>query len=138
MWMARRLPCRKPRRGTMGSQQGRDKVRYAVVGLGNIAQVAVLPAFQSASDNSELVALISSDPDKLNELGRRYDVAHCGNYSEFESIIVRAGVDAIYLTVPNTLHRTFTERAAACGVHVLCEKPLATTTRDALAMIRAC
>lgn len=42
------------------------KIRYAVVGLGYIAQVAVLPAFQHAKKNSELVALISEDPKNWN------------------------------------------------------------------------
>jgi hypothetical protein len=44
---------------------GPRKIRYAVVGLGNIAQAAVLPAFAHATENSELVALVSSDEEKL-------------------------------------------------------------------------
>lgn len=51
------------------------RIRYAVVGVGNIAQVAILPAFEHASENSELAALISSDRAKLREVGRRYGVA---------------------------------------------------------------
>jgi predicted dehydrogenase len=50
------------------------KVRYAVVGQGYISQAAVLPAFAHASANSELVALVSDDRDKLETLGRRYRV----------------------------------------------------------------
>ncbi len=46
------------------------KIRYAVVGIGSIAQEAVLPAFQHAA-NSELVALVSGDEEKRNELARR-------------------------------------------------------------------
>jgi predicted dehydrogenase len=49
--------------------------RYAVIGLGHITQVAVLPAFAHAR-NSELTALVSGDPEKLESLGRRYEVAH--------------------------------------------------------------
>ena len=48
------------------------KVRYAVIGQGAIAQMAVLPAFRHATSNSELVALVSGDPRKLSVLGRRY------------------------------------------------------------------
>src|SRR5690606_32352963 len=43
-----------------------------------------------------------------------------------------------YIALPNTMHRVVTERAARVGVHVLCEKPMATTLEDAEAMIRAC
>ena len=47
-------------------------VRYGVVGLGHIAQAAVLPAFKNAKINSELVALISEDDKKLKVLGKKY------------------------------------------------------------------
>ena len=42
----------------------------------------------------------------------------------------------MYVATPNALHRPFTERAASCGVHVLCEKPMAVTVEDCQAMIR--
>src|SRR4051812_27664655 len=51
-------------------------VRYAVVGLGHIAQVAVLPAFAHARRNSRLVALFSNDPVKREELAKRYQIAN--------------------------------------------------------------
>src|ERR1700733_13937671 len=47
------------------------KVRYAVVGLGHIAQIAILPAFRKAA-NSELFALVSGNSDKLEKLGKKY------------------------------------------------------------------
>src|SRR5438105_15262245 len=93
------------------------KIRYGVVGLGNIAQVAVLPAFEHAKENSELVALVSSDPEKLRMLGEKYGVHVTGAYEALEQVIAEAAVDAVYVAVPNTLHRTITERAAAAGAH---------------------
>ena len=113
------------------------KVRYAVVGAGNIAQVAVLPAFGHAGANSELVALISSDEKKRDELGRRYSVEHLGPYQEFERVVREARAEAVYVSVPNHLHREWTERAARCGLHVLCEKPMAATVAECQAMTRA-
>jgi predicted dehydrogenase len=56
-----------------------QRIRYAVVGLGNIAQVAVLPSFAHAEDNSELVALVSSDEEKLSALAKTYGVEHTGS-----------------------------------------------------------
>src|SRR5215204_144249 len=113
------------------------KVRYAVVGLGHIAQVAVLPAFKHASRNSELAALVSDDETKLETLGRRHRVPKSARfgYARFDECL-RSGIDAIYITLPNHLHREYTERAARAGVHVLCEKPMAVTEDDCLAMIR--
>lgn len=113
------------------------RVRYAVVGLGHIAQVAVLPAFAHSSENSELVALVSDDAEKLEKLGRRYKVKARYSYGQFEDCLGSGEVDAVYIALPNHLHREYTERAARAGVHVLCEKPMAVTEEDCLAMIRA-
>jgi predicted dehydrogenase len=111
------------------------RVRYAVVGLGHIAQVAVLPAFAHA-ENSELTALVSDDSEKLEKLGRRYKVKSRFTYDEFDRCLESGEVDAVYIALPNHLHRDYTERAARAGVHVLCEKPMAVTEEDCLAMIR--
>jgi glucose-fructose oxidoreductase len=113
-------------------------VRYAVVGQGYIAQVAVLPAFRHARENSELAALVSDDPRKLRALGRRYGVPRLADYDGYDALLASGDVDAVYVALPNSMHREFTERAAAAGVHVLCEKPMAVTAADCLAMIRAC
>ncbi|HEU4827814.1 MAG TPA: Gfo/Idh/MocA family oxidoreductase [Gemmatimonadales bacterium] len=117
---------------------GRRRVRYAVVGMGHIAQVAVLPAFAHARENSELVALFSDDGEKLRKLGRRYELEHLFGYDEFEEGLRAAAVDAVYIALPNHLHREYTERAANAGVHVLCEKPMAVTEEDCESMIDAC
>ena len=112
-----------------------EKVRYAVVGLGHIAQVAVLPAFAHA-ENSELTALVSDDPEKLEKLGRKYKVAGRYSYEQFEECLGSGAVDAVYIALPNHLHREYTERAARGKAHILCEKPLAVTEEDCLSMIR--
>jgi glucose-fructose oxidoreductase len=115
----------------------RPRVRYAVVGLGHIAQGAVLPAFAHARRNSELSALVSDDPVKLRRLGRKYGVEGLYRYEQYTDCLRSGVVDAVYIALPNTLHRPYTEAAARSGVHVLCEKPLAVTAEDCEAMIRA-
>jgi predicted dehydrogenase len=112
-----------------------DRVRYAVVGLGHIAQAAVLPAFAHA-ENSELSALVSDGPEKLEKLGRKYKVKARFSYEQFEECLGKGLVDAVYIALPNHLHREYAERAARSGVHVLCEKPMAVTEEDCLSMIR--
>lgn len=111
-------------------------IRYAVIGLGHIAQVAVLPAFTHAT-HSELVALVSGDPEKLEQLGKKYDVANTYLYDDLDHCLHSPDVDAVYVALPNDLHYECCLRAAAAGKHILCEKPLAVTVHDAEAMLAA-
>jgi predicted dehydrogenase len=111
-------------------------IRYAVVGMGHLSQVAILPAF-SHTRWSELGVLVSGDEAKGRLLSRRYGVPTYG-YDDFEKALANERVDACFIVLPNTMHREFTERAAKSSVHVLCEKPMATNEKDCEAMIRAC
>jgi glucose-fructose oxidoreductase len=111
------------------------KIRYAVVGLGHIAQVAVLPAFAHATRNAQLAAVVSGDRTKLREMARRYGV-ETFTYDEYEDCL--RNVDAVYIALPNSMHAEYTIRAARAGVHVLCEKPMAVTVDECRRMIAAC
>src|SRR5678815_1791697 len=108
-------------------------IRYAVVGLGHIAQVAVLPAFAHARRNSKLVAAVSDDRTKRRELRKRYRLEYTFSYDQFEDCLNE--VDAVYLALPNSMHAEYTVRAAKAGVHVLCEKPMAVTADQCESMI---
>ena len=116
----------------------KQKIRYAVIGAGNIAQVAVLPAFKHARSNSELVALISGDSEKRAELRKKYDLELAADYDDLEMVLERGSIDAVYIATPNALHEQSAVRAAAAGVHVLCEKPLANSVADAETVASAC
>jgi len=115
----------------------KQKVRYAVVGLGWFAQEAILPAFARAK-NSELVALVSGDGAKRDELGARYGTRHAVDYEGYDELLGSGEIDAVYIALPNTLHKDYTVRAARAGVHVLCEKPLAMNEAECREMIDAC
>jgi len=114
----------------------KNKIRYAVVGLGWFAQEAALPAFANTK-NSELVALVSDDPKKLEELSKKYDIQHTYSYDEYEDCLTSGEVDAVYIALPNHLHCEYTVRAANQAIHVLCEKPMAVTDKECEAMIKA-
>jgi glucose-fructose oxidoreductase len=113
------------------------KVRFAVVGLGHIAQAAVLPAF-AQTKNAELTALVSGDDSKTTALKDRYGIHRTYPYDGFEECLRSGEVDAVYIAMPNDLHREYTVRAAHAGVHVLCEKPMAVTQDECSEMINAC
>src|SRR3954463_4681827 len=102
-------------------------IRYAVVGCGHIAQVAVLPAFGNARRNSKLAAIVSGDPVKRDELKKKYDIPRALDYGAYDALLKSGDIDAVYIALPNSLHAEYAERAARAGIHVLCEKPMALT-----------
>jgi len=101
-------------------------VRVGVVGAGAIAQVAHLPAL-ARSRMAQLVALCDNDGPKASALGERFGVHDV--YTDIEDLLEGAELDAVVLTTPNHLHEPHALSAIAAGVHVLCERPLALTSR---------
>ncbi|MEH2286295.1 Gfo/Idh/MocA family oxidoreductase [Nostoc sp.] len=120
----------------MTATNGKNKIRYAVVGLGWFAQEAALPSFVH-TENSELVALVSDDPTKSEELSKKYGINHTYSYDEYEDCLASGEVDAVYIALPNHLHCDYTVRAANQAIHVLCEKPMAVTEEECETMIKA-
>jgi glucose-fructose oxidoreductase len=135
----RRAPTRRgaTRTRVRGSDRNRP-VRFAVIGLGHIAQAVVLPAFRHARGFAELTAFVSGSPAKLKQLGQRYRVEHLYSYKDAPRLFASGEIDAVYIALPNSLHAAWTIRAAEAGLHVLCEKPLAVSVHDCERMIDAC
>jgi predicted dehydrogenase len=110
----------------LGMESG-TKVRYAIVGVGDISQEDMMPGF-SHTGNSEITALITSDPVKARELGKKYGVDATFRYEEFDEALASGTFDAIYLATPNWRHAEFIVPALEAGIHVLTEKPLEIST----------
>lgn len=124
---------------TTGSKRHRNaglrRIRYAVVGLGHVAQRAILPAFQRARRNSALVALVSGDRDKRERIRKQYGVPLAASYYGYDDLLRSGVIDAAYIALPNDLHHEFVVRTASAGIHVLCEKPLGLTVNECEEMI---
>jgi predicted dehydrogenase len=120
-------------------QQVQQQVGYAVLGLGELTLAELLPAY-AVGQRSRLAAVVSDNHDKAVKAALAYGLSEADAYSydDFERLQERPDVQAVYIVLPNSLHREYTERAARIGKHVLCEKPLATTPEDAGAMVAAC
>jgi predicted dehydrogenase len=113
------------------------RIGYAVVGLGSIAETSVLPAFRN-SKKSKLVALVSHDKSRAQQLGAKFGVKHCYAYENYDQCLSQPNVDAVFIASVNGAHAEQTIRAAAAGKHVLCEKPMATSVVDCRRMVDAC
>jgi len=111
------------------------KIRWGVLGWARIARENVIPAIQR-SGNSEFHALASRDPAKLAECRARFNIAR--TYATYSELLRDPEVDAVYIPLPNSLHREWTIKAAESGKHVLCEKPIALNAGECGEMIAAC
>ncbi|HNP70306.1 MAG TPA: Gfo/Idh/MocA family oxidoreductase [Kouleothrix sp.] len=98
-----------------------QKVRWGVISTANIGRRAILPAIRR-SHNGVLVAVGSRDLAKARAFAHELDIPRA--YGSYEEVLNDPEVEAIYIPLPNSLHREWAIRAAEAGKHVLCEKPL--------------
>jgi predicted dehydrogenase len=110
-------------------------LRWGIIGAGEIAGRAMAPGLKLAA-GSDLYAVQCRTLEKAQAFAARHGAQKA--YDSIEALLDDAGIDAVYIATPNSLHAPHTIAAARAGKHVLCEKPMATTIRDAEAMIGAC
>jgi predicted dehydrogenase len=105
------------------------KVRYAVVGIGWISQTAFLPGVEHTG-NSEAVAFVSGHQDKAERVGEKYGIHTFYSYDEYDKLLSSGTIDAVYLATPNWDHVDLAVRTLNAGIHLLLEKPMATSVAD--------
>jgi len=110
-------------------------LRLGILGCARIVRRAIIAAARKSSA-VEIVALAGRTGSTAAAWAEEFGIAK--HYDSYEALIADPDVDAVYLPLPNELHRPWTLAAAAAGKHVLCEKPLALDAADALPMIDAC
>lgn len=111
-----------------------EPIRWGILGYARIARLQVIPAIL-ASGNSVLHALASRDAEKLGEA--RAQVPGLTTHNSYEALLADPAVDAVYIPLPNSLHKTWAIAALDAGKHVLCEKPLALDAAEAREMFAA-
>jgi D-xylose 1-dehydrogenase (NADP+, D-xylono-1,5-lactone-forming) len=114
---------------------GQQKIRWGVLGWARIARESFIPAVLRSS-NSVLHAVASRQESKLAEC--RAQFAPPALYPGYDELLRDPDVDAVYIPLPNSLHREWTIRAAEHGKHVLCEKPLALDAAQCREMTAVC
>ncbi len=120
------------------SRPGRPgRLRVGLIGCGNVALSDHVPAYLSLPDRYELMAIADPTPARLELGGEVSGLGPDGRHADAASLLARSDLDLIDVCTPQHLHRDLVIAAAASGRHVLSEKPLATTPRDAWAMVAA-
>ncbi|CAG9612013.1 Glucose--fructose oxidoreductase [Bacillus rhizoplanae] len=109
------------------------KIKVAVIGCGSIAKYRHLPEYQF-NKNVELVAVCDVNEERVNSAAKQYGAKA---YTNYEELLASGTVDAVSVCTPNYLHAPISIAALNSGIHVLCEKPMATSEEEAKAMIEA-
>lgn len=105
-----------------------NTVRWGILGAANIALQKVIPAMQ-ATARARVVAIASRNADKARSAAATLAIPTA--YGSYEELLADPNVDAIYNPLPNHLHVPWSIRAAEAGKHVLCEKPIAMSAKEA-------
>ncbi|NVP57313.1 Gfo/Idh/MocA family protein [Mycoplana rhizolycopersici] len=110
-----------------------QKTRWGLIGASTIAHEWVIGAIRATG--GEIVSVMSTNAER----GRAYAADHgiAKAVTRLEDLVGDPEIDAVYISTTNELHRDQAIAAARAGKHILCEKPLATSLEDALAMVRA-
>ena len=107
-----------------------DRLRWGVLSTANIGRAAVNPAIQ-ASRNGVLNAVASRDRDRAEAFAREHGIPR--SHGSYEALIEDPEIDALYVPLPNSMHRDWVIHALRAGKHVLCEKPIALAATDVAA-----
>ncbi len=108
-------------------------VRFGIIGTGAIGQRRHIPECV-ANPDCQLVAVCDANAARVKEVAAQFGVKA---YTDYQEMLEGEKLDAVVVCGPNTLHAQQTLDALKAGLHVLCEKPMATTREEAQAMIAA-
>ena len=112
-----------------------DKVRWGIIGCGDVTEVKSGPGLQKAN-GSELIAVMRRNGDKAKDYAARHGVAKWTD--DADALINDPAVNAVYIATPPDSHADYAQRVAAAGKPVYVEKPMARTYAECQAMLAAC
>jgi predicted dehydrogenase len=111
------------------------KIRWGVLGTAHIAEGQTIPGMQNTK-NCELYAIAGRSLEKAKEFQNRFHFKKA--YGSYDELLEDPEVEAVYIPLPNHLHKEWVLKAAAHKKHILCEKPMSGSAKDTREMIQAC
>ena len=101
-------------------------VRWGIISTAHINRLVIPGAHESAK--VDLLALASRDLPRAETYAREWGIERA--YGSYEDLLADPEIEAVYISLPNTLHCEWSIRAVEAGKHVLCEKPMSRHTTD--------
>ncbi|HEY9122156.1 MAG TPA: Gfo/Idh/MocA family oxidoreductase [Brevefilum sp.] len=111
-----------------------EKLRWGILSTANIGRKAMIPALKK-TPMAQVLAVASRDGRKAKVFAEELGIPR--SFGSYQALLEDAEIDAVYIPLPNHLHKEWTIRAAEAGKHILCEKPLALNVAECETMITA-
>ncbi|SFL54297.1 Predicted dehydrogenase [Gracilibacillus orientalis] len=109
-------------------------IKWGIISTANIAQKAVIPGIKE-SNTGEVLAIASRNLDNAKETAKELEIPVA--YGSYEELLADSDIDAVYIPLPNHLHKEWSIKAMEAGKHVLCEKPIALNASETQEMDEA-
>ena len=109
------------------------KIRFGILGTSRIAKKSAIPAI-IASEEAELAMIGSRSIESARICAEE---SGCADFGTYDDALANPDIDAVYISLPNSLHEEWTIKAAQAGKHIWCEKPAALTAGSAERMVEA-
>lgn len=113
----------------------KKKIRWGIMSTASIGKRSTVPGIQGSKHN-EVVAVASRSLENAKAYAKELNIPHA--YGSYEELLGDDTIDAVYIPLPNHLHKEWTIKAAEAGKHILCEKPIALNEDEAREMVEAC
>ena len=113
-----------------------DKVRIGIIGCGGIANGKHMPALSNLP-NVEMVAFCDIIVEKAEKAKAEYGTPDAAVYEDYKKLLEDKTIDVVHVCTPNRAHSFITVDALEAGKHVMCEKPMAINSAEALKMLEA-
>jgi predicted dehydrogenase len=112
-----------------------NPIAWGILGCARIARRGLIPGIRD-SQTGRLQAIASRDGEKVRAWAAEFDIPRA--YGDYDELLRDRDIQAVYIPLPNELHKPWTLKAAEAGKHVLCDKPLALSAAQAEEMVDAC
>ena len=110
-------------------------VQVGIVGCGEVTQLMHLPSLSQLQDKFHVTALCDISPNVVTKVADTWNVAK--RFHDYQELVAQADVDAVLIANPNAYHAAVALDSIAAGKHVLIEKPMCITFREADAVMAA-
>jgi len=112
----------------------KSKIKFGIIGCSDIAKKSTIPAIKN-NKNSELEIIGSRSIQKAEKFAKEFT---CNEFGNYDDVINNKNIDAVYISLPISMHEKWAIKAAKAGKHILCEKSATLSYNSAKKIIKEC